>query len=140
MAYAIVIVLSVTFTFLGFATECATRNIVHVKHGREPNAGASIFPTIPFIPAMAVGFTWFLNGFYPNLGFWVIVVLFVLYVPYWWWNLRRLDAKLQSLFAASERRGERQHRVVGTRCDQRRPSRIDVGCTRTGVIPRRRAI
>lgn len=102
MAYAIVIVLSVIFTFLGFAIEITSGNIVHVKHGREPNAGAAIFPNIPCIPVTVVLFTWFLNGCYPNLGFWIVVGLFTLYVPYWWWSLRRMNGELQSLLATSE--------------------------------------
>ena len=106
MTYAIVIVLSVIFTFLGFAIEITNGNIGHVKNGREPNAGAAIFPNIPFIPVMVVLFAWLLNSCYPNLGFWIVVGLFTLYLPYWWWSLRSLDGKLQSLLVASEKRLE----------------------------------
>jgi len=116
MTYAIVIVLSVIFTFLGFAIEITNGNIGHVKNGREPNAGAAIFPNIPFIPVAVGFFAWLLNSCYPHLGFWIIVGLFTLYLPYWWWSLRRLDGELQSLLAASEKQldaagdnGERQN-------------------------------
>jgi hypothetical protein len=54
MTYAIVIVLAVIFTFLGFAIDITNGNITHVKNGREPNADAAIFPNIPFNPLMAV--------------------------------------------------------------------------------------
>ena len=106
MTYAIVIVLSVIFTFLGFAIEITNGNIGHVKNGREPNAGAAIFPNIPFIPLTVLLFAWLLNGCYPNLGFWIVVGLFTLYLPYWWRSLRRLNGELQSLLAESEKRPE----------------------------------
>ncbi len=72
MTNVIVVVLSVIFTFLGFAIEVTNGKIRHVENNREPNAGAAIFPGIPFIPLFIAGVVWMLNSIYPNLGFWTV--------------------------------------------------------------------
>ena len=97
--YAIVTVISIVFTFFVLATECANGNIIHVKNGREPNAGATIFPGIPFFPILAIVVMRIGNSFYPKMGFWLIVIGFVLYIPYWIWELRKLNAQLESMLA-----------------------------------------
>lgn len=102
MGYTAVIAASVMVLFLGFSTECTARNIVHVQQGREPNAGASIFPGIPFVPALAVAVAWLLNGWYPNLGVWTVLTLSCLYVPFWAYTQRKLNAELHSLTATED--------------------------------------
>ena len=102
MTYGIVVLLSVIVAFLGFATEITDCNIRHVKNGREPNAGAAIFPGIPFIPLITVGFVWAVNRIYPNLGFGLFVSLFCVFVPSWWINIRRSNKKLRALIANKE--------------------------------------
>ena len=104
VSYSIIIVLAVIFTFLELVLEATKGNIVHVKNGREPNAGAAIFPGIPCIPFAGVLLAWLLNHCYPNLGFWTVVGLFTLYLPCWRRSLRRLDGELQLLLEASEKR------------------------------------
>ena len=46
-----------------FASEITRGNIDHLKNGRKPNAGAVIFPTIPFVQIVAVGVAWLLEKF-----------------------------------------------------------------------------
>ena len=102
MIYALVVLLAVVFTFLGFASECAAGNIIHVKNGREPNAGAAIFPGIPFIPIIAFVIVRLLNRLIANLGFSIFFLSFVLYLPFWWVDLRRMNEELANLTAATE--------------------------------------
>ena len=99
MNYLIVFVLSLLFIALDVAMACTRGNITHLKHGREPNAGVSLFPTIPVLPGLFLVVAWGLDWLYPNLGFWTVLVLFLLYLPFWWWHLRRLNAEFQSLQA-----------------------------------------
>ena len=102
MQYAIVVVLSVLFTFLGFITEVTAGNIRHVENGREPNAGAAIFPGIPFVPLFFVGVVWMLNRIYPNLGFWAFIGFGAWFVPNWWLSLRKLRRQFNDLVANSD--------------------------------------
>lgn len=95
--YTVVIITAVVFTFLVLATECANGNIAHVRNGREPNAGAAIFPGIPFFPIIAIVIMRIGDSFYPNLGFGAIIVGFLLFVPYWIWEIRKLNAQLESM-------------------------------------------
>jgi hypothetical protein len=99
VTYGIVVVLSIVVAFLGFATEITESNILHVKNGREPNAGAAIFPGIPFIPLVTIGLVWAIDWIYPHLGFGLFMTLFCLFVPYWWFNIRRSDKQLRALIA-----------------------------------------
>ena len=99
MTYVIVAVLATICTFLGFALECTSGNITHLENGREPNAGAALFPNIPFNPLLAVGVAWALERVHVHLGLWVFVGLFLIYLPCWWFSLRRLTRKLDALKA-----------------------------------------
>ena len=82
MKYAIIALLATIFTFLGFAIECTSGNITHVKHGRKPNAGAAVFPSFPVIPLLVLGFAWLMDQWHANIGFWSVVGLFLVYLPY----------------------------------------------------------
>ena len=99
MQYAIVVVLSVVFTFLGFISEVTAGNIRHVENGREPNAGAALYPCIPFVPLFFVVAVLMLNRIYPNLGFWAFIGYFVWFVPNWWFSIRKLQRRLNELVA-----------------------------------------
>ena len=102
MQYAIVVVLSTVFTFLGFAAEVTAGNIRHIQNGREPNAGAAIFPNIPFVPLFFVSVVWLLNRIYPNLGVWAFALFCVWFVPNWWFSLRKLRQQFNALVAGSD--------------------------------------
>jgi len=97
MTYAIVAAIGVVLTFMGFATEIVASNIVHVQNGREPSAGAAVFPSIPLVPLLLVGVAWGLDHIRSGLGIWVVCGLFVLYLPAWFFRLRRLSRRLESL-------------------------------------------
>ena len=46
---------------------------------------------------LVLGFAYVLDQWRANFGFWTVVVLFVCYVPYWWFSLRRLNSMLNEL-------------------------------------------
>ena len=97
MEYAAVVVCSLVVVSLGACTASLAGNIVHVRHGREPNAASSLFPTIPFVPAFFVGVTWLFNQWHDNLGFWVVVTVLLLLMPFQIWTIRKLESQLRSL-------------------------------------------
>ena len=97
MTYAIVALLAIVATLQGFATEITAGNIRHLQNGRKPNAGAAIFPGLYLVPLVALGFAWLLNQWRPYLGFWTVVALFCIHLPFWWRYLRRLNREFAQL-------------------------------------------
>lgn len=101
MTYVVVAIVGVLFASLGFALKIVSGNITHVTNGRQPNARAALFPTIPFTPAYFVGFAWLLDQMREGLGLWTTVGLFAAYVPLWKMELRRLNLELESKMLAT---------------------------------------
>lgn len=97
LEYAAVLVCSLVVVSLGASTASLAGNVVHVRHGREPNAASSLFPTIPLVPAFYVGVTWLLNQWHDDLGVWIVVTLLLLLMPFQVWTLRKLESQLRSL-------------------------------------------
>ena len=101
MGYVAVIIASLIVTVFGFSLEITAGNIGHVRHGREPNAGAAIFPSIPSIPAFAVGLSWLLNRWYMNLGTWTVIGVCFISVCCCAVSQRRLNAELRTVMEES---------------------------------------
>jgi hypothetical protein len=83
MMYALIIFMSLVACVLGFISEVTRGNIGHIKHGRKPEAGAAIFPTIPTVQIITVLLAWGLNHLYPNLGFYTVIAIFGLLYAMW---------------------------------------------------------
>jgi len=66
--YVLVVMLALVSCAIGFAVEIAWSNINHVKNGRLPNAGAVLFPNIPFVPLTYVAVAWVLDLLHRGLG------------------------------------------------------------------------
>ena len=66
--YLGVLALSLVSCAVGFAVDIAQGNLVHLAQGRKPNAGAALFPDIPFIPLFYVAAWWLANRFAPDAG------------------------------------------------------------------------
>ncbi len=82
---------------MSFAGEIISGNIGHVKNGREPNASAAIFPIIPFGSLFIVLITFLLNKIYDDLGFYLVVGLFVIYCPIWYVPYMKSKKELESM-------------------------------------------
>ena len=54
MTYMMAVFISLVSCFIGFGLEVVQGNIRHVKNGREPNAGAAMFPTVVVVPLFTV--------------------------------------------------------------------------------------
>jgi hypothetical protein len=74
--YLLIVVLSVVSCFIGFALQCARDNITHLENGREPNAGAALFPDIPMVPCSYLLAAWLMNEVFQNSGFVIVISYF----------------------------------------------------------------
>lgn len=97
MVYGLIIFISTVVCVMGFISEITVCNITHIENGRNPEAGASIFPTIPTVQILAVFIAWGLNKVHPNLGFYGILGLFVVYCLFWIPSYLKAKSKLHKL-------------------------------------------
>jgi hypothetical protein len=68
MIYFLAIILSFIACIQVFVSEIVVGNIFHRKQGPKPNAGAALFPVIPFFQFLALGLAWLLEKIVPNIG------------------------------------------------------------------------
>jgi hypothetical protein len=99
MIYFLAIILSLVAALMSFASEITAGNIGHLENGREPNAGAAILPTIPFLPLLAVGFASLLRVFIPERATSILFGVFLLFVFLWSISFVRLRFRFRRLNA-----------------------------------------
>ena len=68
---------------MSFSSEVTNGNIAHLENGREPNAGAAMFPTIPIVPLMFLAVTWFAYVLIPDYATLILWALFAIFVASW---------------------------------------------------------
>ena len=103
MTYLIAIIFSLVSCFIGFNLEITKGNITHVRNGRKPEAGASIFPTIPLVPLFYCGAMWLINQQAENLGFYAVLGYFLIASIVKLSAIRRRKLELHRLVAEQER-------------------------------------
>jgi len=103
MTYAIAILISLVSCVIGFRLEVVQGNIRHVKNGRNPEAGAAIFPTVPLVPLFYVGAMWLINSLGENFGFYAVLGYFLIANVVKLLSIRRLDSELQQLIEEQKR-------------------------------------
>ena len=97
MMYALVILISIIACVLGFLSEVTVCNATHIKNGRKPEAGASIFPAIPMMQILAVLLAWGLNRLHPSLGFYTVGALFIIFCTIWTPSFLKAKRELNQL-------------------------------------------
>jgi hypothetical protein len=97
MIYLLAGIQGVVATFMCFASEITNGNIRHLESGREPNAGAAIFPSIPLLPLLSIGAAWALQKFLPNRSLAVLTGFFLLFGLIWGGSFVRSRARFQRL-------------------------------------------
>lgn len=66
MTYLIAIILSLVVCVQMVAIELIHGSIRHLQQGREPKAGVSLVPMIPFFQLLALGFAWLIEHYFPR--------------------------------------------------------------------------
>ncbi|KGF71499.1 hypothetical protein DO97_18050 [Neosynechococcus sphagnicola sy1] len=100
MLYLVAIVLSFAACAQAVASELASGNIKHLKHGRKPNAGVALLPMIPVFQLVALGLAWVLEQVVPNYAILVLVALYLCIFLFWVVSYKRLRSQLQVAVAA----------------------------------------
>jgi len=87
---------------MSFASEITSGNVSHIKQGREPNAGACIFPSIPIIPVFFCGIAWLLDKFISEYSLVIVIVIFAILFLWWAWSFARLRRDLTRLISKKQ--------------------------------------
>jgi len=74
MIYLIAILWGLLACVQGYAVEVVKGNISHLKNGREPNAGACLFPALPAVPLMSVFIAWLIELFIPTYSIEIFLI------------------------------------------------------------------
>jgi hypothetical protein len=96
MIYLLTIFLSLVVSAQCFASEVTAGNITHLKNGRQPDAGAAIFPAIPVCQLLAIGVA-LIQALVPRYAVWIIASLFLVFSLFWVFSFLRLRAEFRSL-------------------------------------------
>lgn len=102
--YLLIVVLSLVSCFIGFALHCVRGNITHLKNGREPNAGAALFPDIPMVPCFYVLAAWLMNKAFQNSGFVIVIAYFCIASGIKAFQYKKLKHELLMLIDQGRRR------------------------------------
>ena len=100
MIYILAVFLGFVACVMSFASEITAGNICHLKHGRQPNAGAALFPTVAVIPLLAICATWLLRTFLPAHAVSILVGSFLLFACLWTIFFVRLRAQFRRIYAS----------------------------------------
>lgn len=101
MIYFVAIILSLAVCAQSVASGVLSGNITHLKHGRKPNAGVSLFPMIPLFQLLALGIAWTLEQFIPRFAFWVLLGSFLALLVAWLMSYKRLKAEFDRAMLAA---------------------------------------
>jgi hypothetical protein len=93
MVYLLAIILSVIICVFAFASEVTAGNIGHLRNGRQPNAGAALFPLIPSIQLLAVAIAWLLEKITPEYTIWILLSGFLVITVLWALSFVKLRAE-----------------------------------------------
>ena len=97
MLYLLAIIFSLVFCAQGLASEVMAGNITHLKNGRQPSAGASIFPVVPIVQFLAIGAAWLLQTFIPHYAIWILIGSFLIFSVFWAFSFTKLRAEFNRI-------------------------------------------
>ena len=103
MIYLTAIVFSLIVCAQSGASAITSGNITHLKYGREPNAGVSLFPAVPLFQLLALGLAWVLQQFVPSYAILVLVCFFLVSSALWLVSFNKLRAELSRAKLAARR-------------------------------------
>ena len=101
MIFLIAMVLSLAVCAQTVVIASIEGNIVHVRNGREPKAGVSLFPMVPVYQLIALGIAWGLQRLVPNMAAVLLLAIFAGLYAIWVASYRRAKAEYRRVLAAS---------------------------------------
>jgi hypothetical protein len=105
LVYVVALVLSVLACAQTVASAIVAGIVIHVKSGREPNAGVSLLPMIPLFQLVALGIAWGLNRLIPSMAIGVLLGCYAAFSAAWLMSFKRSKAELDRVL--TEARHER---------------------------------
>lgn len=100
MIYLLAAILGFVTCIMSFVSEITAGNICHLKNGRQPNAGAALFPTLPVIPFLVIGAAWLLRTFIPTHAILLLAGSFLIFVCIRAVSFVRLRGQIHRLIAS----------------------------------------
>ena len=97
MIYLVALAVSVLACAQAAASVIVDGNVIHVKNGREPNAGVSLLPMIPLFQLLALGIAWGLNHLIPSMAIGVFLGCYTAFSAAWLVSFKRSKAELDRL-------------------------------------------
>jgi len=101
MIYIIAVIFSFVVHAQAVFFQATLGNFIHIKNGREPNAGVALFPMIPFFQFLALGLAWVLKQVMPTYDILAFVCFFLVFSVFWLVSLAKLKAELSRAKANS---------------------------------------
>ena len=100
MIYVLAVIFGFVASIMSFVSAITTGNICHLKHGRQPNAGAALFPTVPVIPLLALGAAWLLRALVTAHAVTILVGSFLVFACLWAISFVRLRSQFRYINAS----------------------------------------
>jgi|GEM_PF-1860580 hypothetical protein len=97
MIYIITVIAALVLSFMMLASEALNGNITHLKNGREPNAGACIFPTIPCVPLFFCFISWIVEKFLKEYSIAIMLIVFAALYGLWVVGFMKLKSEFEAL-------------------------------------------
>jgi hypothetical protein len=102
LIYLVALAVSVFACAQTVASVIVDGNVIHVKNGREPNAGVSLLPMIPLFQLLALGIAWVLDRFIPSMAIGVFLGCYTAFSAAWLASFKRSKAELDRLLTDKE--------------------------------------
>ncbi len=100
MIYLVAIVVSFVLCLMMYASDVTQGNICHIENGREPVAGASLFPTFPVVQVLCLGAAYGLNLWSPDRAILIGMIVFGVLFLVWVVSFSMLRAKYATITKA----------------------------------------
>ena len=97
MIYLVSIVVSFALCLMMYASDITQGNISHIENGREPVAGASLFPTFPVVQVLCLGAAYGLNLWSPDRAILIGMIVFGVLLLIWGVSFAKLRAKFTAI-------------------------------------------
>ncbi|MDM1019774.1 hypothetical protein QSV37_05535 [Acinetobacter sp. VNK23] len=104
MIYLVAFLLSLIFSWQNLISSGLQGNITHLQNNREPNAGVSIIPAIPFFQIVFLIFAWLLNYFFHQFAIQILCILFITQFIFWFIPFKQQQKQFHQMLKEYEQK------------------------------------